>query len=405
MATKQTQNKLPDDFGSQFKSKEEFLSYFNDMYKKGIEQLLKSELQDHLGYEPNAKQGYNSGNNRNGYYSKTVKSENLGDMVLNIPRDRNGTFEPKLIPKGQTMTEHLEHCILSLYSKGMTTSDISDQIKEMYGVDVSDMTISNITNSVLEHFTAWQNRPLEDLYFTVWMDGIVFKVREDNKYINKCIHVVLGLKQDGKKEVLGLWISQTESASFWLSVLTDLKARGVKDILIACTDNLTGFTQAINSIFPQTITQLCMVHHIRNCCKYVVWKDIKAFCADMRKIYTATNESDAKEQFKIFEDKWGSKYKHAMLSWQNNWQNLMAFMNFPHEIRTLIYTTNKIENLNRNIRKYTKTKVQFPTDKAVIKAAYLAIMNVSKKWNQQTRNWGLILQQFLIIFENRIALS
>lgn len=398
-----TKNVIED--GKKFSNKEEFLDYFNTLYKQGIEQLLKAELQDHLGYEPNAKEGYHTGNSRNGYFEKTVKSDKLGDMVLNIPRDRNGSYEPKLIPKGQTMSEHIEHCIISLYSKGMTTSDISAQIEEMYGISVSKTTISNITNSILQDIEQWQNRPLEDVYLTVWMDGIVFKVKEDNKIINKCIHIVLGLKNDGYKEVLGLWINNNESSTFWLSVLTDLKARGVKDILIACTDNLTGFTQAISSIFPQTITQLCIVHQIRNACKYVVWKDMKEFCKDQKLIYTAVNEKQAAQYLKDLENKWGKKYKSAVQSWQNNWTNLIAFMSFPPEIRTIIYTTNTIENLNRNIRKYTKTKVQFPSEKALIKAAYLAVLNVQQKWNMKPRNWGLILQQFIIIFEDRTGLK
>ncbi|MFM2192605.1 MAG: hypothetical protein RLZZ118_1562 [Bacteroidota bacterium] len=402
---KKTNKNSANVLGQNFTSKEEFLDYFNSMYRQGIEQLLKAELKDHLGYEPHAKEGYNSGNSRNGSFEKTVKSENLGDMVLNIPRDRNGTYEPKLIPKGQTMTEHLEQCILSLYSKGMTTSDISDQIHEMYGVSVSQTTISNITNTILKDIESWHNRPLEDVYLTGWMDGIVFKVKEDNKFINKCIHIVLGLRNDGYKEVLGLWINTNESSTFWLGVLTDLKARGVKDILIACTDNLTGFTQAINSIFPETITQLCVVHQIRNACKYVVWKDIKEFCKDQRLIYTAANEKQAQVALNNLEAKWNKKYKHAIQSWKNNWTNLMAFMNFPPEIRTIIYTTNTIENLNRNIRKYTKTKVQFPTENALLKAAYLAVQNVEKKWNHKPRNWGLLIQQFMIIFDNRTGLK
>jgi len=389
------------EFLEQFKTKEEFLGFFNSLYKQGVEQLLKAELQDHLGYEKHSKEGYHSGNSRNGSYNRKLHSETVGDIVLKMPRDRNSTFEPKLVTKGQLMSEHLEQCIISLYSKGMTTADIASQLQEMYGVEVSSTTISNITNSITADIEQWQNRGLENVYFTVWLDGIVFKIKKDNKYINQCIHIVIGLKNDGIKEVLGLWINENESASFWLSVLTDLKARGVEDILIACTDNLTGFTQAIKSVYPNTITQLCLVHHIRNCCKFVVWKDRKEFCADMKKIYQATNLTAAEIALKQLDEKWSSKYKYAIQSWYSNWENLISFLDFPLEIRKLIYTTNTIENLNRNIRKMTKNSIQFPNEKAAIKAAYLAICNTEKKWNQKIQNWGLILQQFIIKFEHR----
>jgi transposase-like protein len=326
-------------------------------------------------------------------------------MVLNIPRDRNGEFEPKLIPKGQRMSDKLEEAITGMYSRGMTTSDICEQVKEIYGVDVSETTISNVTNRIIEHVKEWQNRPLEPIYFTVWMDGIMLKVKQNGKYINKCIFIVIGLKNDGLKEVLGMWIADNESASFWLSVLTDLKARGVEDILIACTDNLTGFTQAIKGVFPNTVTQLCIVHQIRNSCKYVVWKDRKNFCADLKNIYAANNLEVAEKALLDLDAKWGAKYKYAIQSWQNNWENLTQYFNYPLELRKIIYTTNTIENLNRGIRKYTKTKVQFIDDNAVQKAVYLAIMNIEKKWNMAIQNWGIILHQFLTIFEGRCKLN
>ena len=398
-------NTIPKDFFKQFKNKEEFHSFFNDLFKQGVEEMLKAELDAHLGYEKHSKEGYGTGNSRNGSFSKTIKTDNLGDMVLNIPRDRNGEFEPQLIPKGQRMSDKLEEAITGMYSRGMTTSDICEQIKEIYGVDVSEGTISNVTNRIIEHVKTWQNRPLESVYFTVWMDGIMLKVRQNGKYINKCIFIVIGLKNNGLKEVLGMWISENESASFWLSVLTDLKARGVEDILIACTDNLKGFTQAINGAFPQTVTQLCIVHQIRNSCKFVVWKDRKDFCADLREIYTSTNAEMAEKALFAMDLKWGTKYKYAIQSWRENWENLTSFYDFPIEIRKLIYTTNTIENLNRGIRKYTKTKVQFTDDNSVQKAVYLAIMNIEKSWSQPIGNWGLIMHQFLTIFENRCKLT
>jgi putative transposase len=396
---------IPKDFFKQFKNKEEFHSFFNDLFKQGVEEMLKAELDAHLGYEKHSKEGYGSGNSRNGSYPKKIKTDNLGDMVLNIPRDRNGEFEPQLIPKGQRMSDKLEEAITGMYSRGMTTSDISEQVKEIYGIDVSEGTISNVTNRIIEHVKEWQNRPLEQVYFTVWMDGIVLKVRQNGKYVNKCVFIVIGLKNDGLKEVLGMWIADNESAAFWLTVLTDLKARGVEDILIACTDNLTGFTGAIKGVFPNAVTQLCIVHQIRNSCKFVVWKDRKEFCADLKNIYAATNAEFAEKALFAMDLKWGSKYKYAIQSWQNNWDNLTQYFNYPLEIRKLIYTTNTIENLNRGIRKYTKTKVQFTDDNAVLKAVYLSIRNIEEKWNMPIQNWGIILHQFLTIFENRCKLN
>ena len=398
------QPQLPKDFFKQFKNKEEFHSFFNAMFKQGVEEMLKAELDEHLGYEKHSPEGRGTGNSRNGTYKKKVKTDSLGDMVLNIPRDRNSEFEPQLIPKGQRMSDKLEEAIIGMYSRGMTTADISEQVKEVYGVDVSEGTVSNVTNRIIEHLKGWQNRPLESVYFTVWMDGIVLKVRQNGKYINKCIYLVIGLKNDGLKEVLGMWMAETESASFWMSVLTDLKARGVEDILIACTDNLKGFTDAIKGVFPNTVTQLCIVHQIRNSCKYVVWKDRKAFCADLKEVYGAPNKEAAELALMGFAEKWESKYRHAIQSWQNNWDNLTSYFDFPLEIRKIIYTTNTIENLNRGIRKYTKTKVQFTDDAAAQKAVYLAIMNIEKKWSMPLQNWGFILHQFLTIFENRCQL-
>jgi putative transposase len=395
---------LPKDFFKQFKTKEEFHAFFNDLFKQGVEEMLQAELDAHLGYEKYAKAGHHTGNSRNGTYAKTVKTASLGDLVLNMPRDRNSEFAPQLVPKGQRMSDKLEEAIIGMYSRGMTTSDISEQVQQIYGVEVSEGTISNVTARITEHVKEWQNRSLESLYYVVWMDGIILKIKQDGRYQNKCIYLVIGLKQDGLKEVLGMWLSESESAAFWLSVLTDLKARGVEDILIACTDNLKGFTEAIEGVFPQTITQLCVVHQIRNSCKYVVWKDRKEFCRDLRGVYAAPTRQGAEEALVGFELKWGKKYKHAIGSWQHNWAHLSAFFDYPLEIRRIIYTTNTIENLNRGIRKYIKTKVQFPDDHAAEKAVYLAIMNIEKKWSQPLRNWGLILHQFVTIFDNRCKL-
>lgn len=399
--TNQGKPTLPKDFFKQFKSKEEFHSFFNDLFKQGVEEMLQAELDEYLGYEKYAREGQNSGNSRNGTYPKTVKTESLGDLVLNIPRDRNSEYLPQLIPKGQRMSDKLEEAIIGMYSRGMTTSDIRAQVKQVYGVEVCEGTVSNVTARITEHVKEWQSRPLEPVYYVVWMDGIMLKIKHSGKYVTKCIYLVIGLKPDGIKEVLGMWVAESESAAFWLGVLTDLKARGVEDILIAATDNLKGFTEAIEGVFPQAVTQLCVVHQIRSSCKYVVWKDRKPFCADLKEVYAAPTRAAAESALLGLELKWGTRYRHAVQSWQANWQHLTAYFDYPLEIRRIIYTTNTIENLNRGIRKYTKTKVQFPDDPSAEKAVYLAIQNIEKKWNKPIQNWGLILGQFVTLFEDR----
>lgn len=392
------------DFFKQFKDKENFQEYFNSLFKHGIEAMLQAELEEHLGYSKHATEGYNSGNSRNGSFPKTITTENVGDVLLNIPRDRNGEFQPQIIPKGETISSKIQEAILGMYSRGMTTSDVRKQVEEIYGLQISETTVSNITERVMESVKEWQQRTLEPVFFAVWMDGIAVKIREDKKVINKCVYIVIGLKQDGKKEVLGFWIEKTESAAFWMSVLTDLKARGVEDILIACTDNLKGFTQAISAVFPEAVTQLCVVHQIRNSCKFVTWKDRKEFCKDLKIVYTAINAEIALEEFEKFKIKWQGKYKYAITSWEQNWDNLTNYFEYPLELRTIIYTTNTIENLNRGIRKYTKTKTQFPNENAASKSIYLSIQNIEEAWSKPIYHWGLILNQFLIIFENRCRL-
>ena len=295
-----TSEQFPKGFFKQFKSKESFQNYFNSLFKQGIEEMLQFELDEHLGYSKHAKEGYKTGNSRNGSFPKTITTENVVEIVLNIPRDRNGAFEPHIIPKGETFSSKIEDAIIGMYSRGMTTSDVRNQVLEIYGLDISETTVSNITESIMISAKKWQQRTLEPVYFVAWMDGIVLKIRTDSKVINKCIYIVIGLKPDGRKEVLGFWIEKTESAAFWISVLTDLKARGVEDILIACTDNLKGFTQAINAVFPETVTQLCIVHQIRNSCKFVVYKDRKVFCEDLKKVYTASNKEITPKKHDIF---------------------------------------------------------------------------------------------------------
>lgn len=392
---------LSEDFLKQFKTGDELMSFVKELHKRGVEAMLEGELDSHLGYEKNSRR--KESNARNGYGKKKIKTT-LGETEIAVPRDRDGSFNPMIVPKRKNMIDGLENIIISFYAKGMSNSDIEEQIHEMYDIDVSTTTISRITDRITNDIVAWQNRPLEPVYLIVWMDGIVFKVREGSKVINKTIYIAIGLRRDGKKEVLGLWLGKNESASFWMSVLTDMKARGVEDILITATDNLNGFTDTIKNVFPASKTQICVIHQIRNASKYVVWKDKKEFAKDQKDIYTAPTKQAAEAALKDFDKKWSQKYKYAVQSWQNNWDELTVFFEFPIEIRKIIYTTNLIENLNGKIRKYTKNKLSFPTDEAVIKSVFLAVREATKKWTMPIRNWGVILNQFLTIFEERVRI-
>ena len=395
--------RIPEEALKKIRTREEFESYFQELYKQGIESLLKAEIDEHLGYPKHDPSGKNSGNNRNGFSKKTLKT-NLGEVPLDIPRDRNATFDPIVVPKHDRMSSKIEHAIITMYSRGMTTRDIEATIKDIYGVEVSEGSISNITSTILEDIKEWQQRPLDPVYFIVWMDGIIFKIRQNGKVQNKTIYLMIGLKQTGRKEVLGMWISESESASFWLNVLTDIKARGVKDILIASTDHLAGIKQAIKSAFPNTITQLCVVHQIRNSCKYVVWKDRKQFIADLKLVYGAINRDMAYEALNDFAQRWQHKYAYAVKSWRDNWDELTAYFDYPHEIRRIMYTTNAIESLNSSIRKYTKTKTVFPDDQSALKAVYLAVANIEKKWTFPVRDWGSVINQLIIKFDDRCGI-
>lgn len=394
---------LSKEFLSQFKTEEDVSQFLKDLHSQVLEQMLQGEMDAHLGYDKHSSDGYNSGNSRNGSFSKKIQSEH-GEHIIEVPRDRKGEFDPIVVPKHQSRGLSIERLVISLYAKGMSVSDIEDELRDIYKINLSTSSISIITNKVTQAASEWQNRPLERLYMVVWMDGIVFKVRESGKVINKTVYLCVGLNNRGYKEVLGMWIGKAESSSFWMSVLTDLKARGVEDILITVTDNLNGFTETIRAVFPQSTTQICVVHQIRNSCRYVVWKDLKEFTSDMKEIYTSVNRDQAAIALEHFEQKWGSKYRHAVQSWHRNWNDLTAFFDFPVEIRTIIYTTNLIENLNGKIRKYTKTKLSFPTDDALRKSVWLAIGEIEKKWTMPIRNWGIVMNQFLVIFENRIEL-
>lgn len=392
---------LNDDFLKQFKSTEELSGFLKEIQKRGLEKMLEAELDSHLDYDKH--QRTSNPNSRNGYSKKNVRTS-FGESVINVPRDREASFNPMIVPKRKNIVEGIENIIVSFYAKGMSNSDIKEQIREMYDINVSTSTISRITEKVTDDIVAWQNRPLDPLYMIVWMDGIVFKVREDSRVINKTVYLAVGVRKDGKREVLGLWLGKNESASFWMGVLTDLKARGVEDILITATDNLKGFTDAITTVFPQSKTQICVVHQIRNCCRFVSWKDRKSFTADMKHIYNAPNEQAAKQALDDFAQKWNDKYGYAVKSWYDNWAELTVFFEFPAEIRRIIYTTNLIENLNGKIRKYTKNKLSFPTDEAVMKSVYLALREATKKWSKTIQNWGVILNQFAMIFEDRVKL-
>lgn len=381
------------------KSLNDFESVMSTLYKQGIQHLLESEMSHFLGYEKHIKRANRSDNNyRNGTFSKNLKTSE-GNIQIEVPRDRNGEFHPTVVPKGQSTTHKIEKVITGLYARGMTTSDITEQIKEIYGLDVSKSFISDITTKMTGHIESWQNRPLESMYCLLWMDCIVIKVRQDHKIIKKSIYIVIGLKDTGHKEVLGLWIQQSESASFWLNVLNDLKARGVEKVLIACTDNLTGFVDAIEATFPDTVCQLCVVHQIRNSIKYVPWKDRKAFLKDLKLVYGAINLQQAQSAFEEFKNAWGKKYAYAIRSWENNWQYLTNFYDFPQELRKIMYTTNTIEGVNRAIRKYTKTKSIYPHDAAAIKSVFLAVEQLQSKWSMPIRNWNLVLNQLMIKFE------
>jgi putative transposase len=369
-----------------------------------VEQILEAEMEEHLGYEKNSVLGNNSGNSRNGYARKTVTSE-YGESEIAVPRDRKGSFEPQIIGKRQTRTEEIEDKVLAMYAKGMTTRDIEDSVREIYGAEVSASLISRITDKVLPEVNEWQNRPLEDIYPVVFFDGIIFKARKDSKIINKCVYSVLGIDMEGRKDILGFWLSENESASFWASVCSELKNRGVRDIFIACHDNLKGIGNAINATFPNCGQQLCIVHQIRSSTKFVPYKDRKAVCADLKKIYGAVNLDDAEYAKEGFREKWNAKYPSILRSWDDNWADLVTFFEYSSEIRKLIYTTNAVEGFHRMLRKFTKTKTIFPTDDSIRKAVFLSVREISKKWTMPLRDWGLIYSQLMIFFEQRLKIA
>lgn len=384
------------------KSTSDIHEKLKQLFAGTVERILEAEMEEHLGYEKHNVQGNNSGNSRNGYNTKTITSD-YGEAEIQVPRDRNGSFDPQIIEKRQTRTDEIENKVMAMYSKGMTQRDIEDSLHDIYGAEISQSLISRITDKILPEVNEWQNRPLEEIYPIVFFDGIIFKVRKDNKIINKCIYTVLAIDMDGNKDILGIWISENESASFWAAVCNDLKSRGIKDILIACHDNLVGISGAINSIYPNTKQQLCVVHQIRNSTKFVPYKDRKAVCEDLRKIYGAVNLDDAEYMKEEFGEKWNNKYPSIMRSWNENWSDLTTYFEYPQEIRRLIYTTNAVEGFHRMLRKYTKTKTIFPTDDAVRKSVYLSVKEITKKWTQSIRDWGMAYSQIVIFFDSRLS--
>ena len=370
--------------------------------KLTVEAALKGEMNHHLGYEKSASIGRHSGNSRNGSSSKTLKG-NHGEIELNTPRDRNGTFEPQLVKKGQTRITGMDDQILCLYAKGMSTRDIVATFEEMYGAEISAGLVSQVTNSVIEKVIEWQNRPLDPVYPIVYMDCIVLKIRQDKQVINKAIYLVLGINLEGKKELLGMWISQNEGAKFWLSVLTELKNRGVKHLLITCVDGLKGFPEAISATFPEAKIQLCIVHMIRHSLKFVPWKDYKVITRDLKLIYQSNTEGEAKLELERFAEKWDEKYPQISKSWNAHWHNLTTIFSYPRDIRKVIYTTNAIESLNSVIRKSVKNRKVFPSDDAALKVIYLAVESASKKWTMPIRSWKPALNRFMIEFEEELT--
>ena len=386
-----------------YKSPEDLLGQgglLKELTKALVEKALDGELTHHLGYSKHS--ASKSDNARNGKSKKGLLTDH-GKMEIVSPRDRNGSFEPELVKKRQTRFDGFDDKILSMYSRGMTVREIQGHLEDIYAVEVSPDLISSVTDSVLEEVRAWQNRPLDAVYPIVFMDALRVKIRDNGHVINKAVYMALGVNLDGHKEVLGLWVAKEEGAKFWLKVVTELKNRGLKDMFIACVDGLKGFPEAIESVYPETQVQLCVVHMVRNSLRFVPWKDKKAVVADLKTIYTATNAEEARENLKAFRSKWNEKYPTIADSWERNWEGLIPFLSYPDYIRKAIYTTNAIESLNRSLRKVTKNRGSFPSDESALKLLYLALRNISKKWTMPIRLWKQALNQFVILFPGRLG--
>lgn len=370
--------------------------------KDVLQEALEEEMTNELGYSRYDWKNKNTSNSRNGHSKKTVKSQ-FGEIPLDIPRDTNSEFEPVIVKKHErTISNSLENMIVSLFAQGMSNRDIEQHMRKIYGIDVSPEMVTRITDKILPIAKEWQNRPLEPMYPIIYLDGIVFNVNQDGQIAKKTAYTVFAITIEGKKEILGIWIGEAESSKFWMNVLSDLKNRGVKDILISSVDGLSGFEIAIKAVFPKIEIQRCIVHQVRNSTRFVNYKDRKEFCDDMKAIYTAPNEEAGLAALDEFEEKWDSKYSYAIKSWRSNWQGLCTFFKYPPEIRRMIYTTNPIENFNRKIRKVTKTKSSFPTDDSLFKILYLIIMDAAEKWTMPIQNWGMILNQLRVYFDERV---
>lgn len=372
-----------------------------DMFGKTLEKMLEAELENELGYSKYNYKDKKTNNSRNGYTKKKVRSD-LGEMDLTVPRDRNSNFEPVVVKKHQNDVSSIEDQIISMYAKGMTVRDIQEHLNNIYGIEASPTLISNITDKLIPVIRQWQNRPLADIYTVVFLDAIHYKVRFDGHIVNKAAYMVIGIDLEGQKDVLGIWIGENESAKFWLNVLNELKNRGLKDILILSVDNLSGISEAITASFPDTQVQKCVVHQIRNSTRFVSYKDLKKFTADLKPIYKAVSEEEGLNALDSFEQTWGKKYPLAIKSWRNNWAEISTFFRYPEEIRKIIYTTNIIESYHRQLRKVTKSKSVFPSDEALLKMLYLATMDVTRKWTIRVKGWALILSQFAVYFEDRL---
>ena len=383
-------------------SMDDIQELFKDTIAEFMENGLEAELDDQLGYSRYDYKNKDTDNSRNGYSSKTLRTS-FGDVEVSVPRDRKSEFDPKVLRKNQTsISQDIEEKILSMYAKGMTTGDIEAHIQDIYGVDVSDTTVSRITDKILPVAKEWQQRPLESIYAVVFLDAIHYHVRSEGQIVKTAVYIAIGIDLDGHKDVLGMWVGENESAKFWATVLNSLKNRGVEDIFIACTDNLTGFSAAIEAVYPKTEIQNCIIHQLRNSSKYVSYKDLKALMADLKAVYAAVDEPAALDALDTFAEHWDKKYPKISQSWRDNWANLSTYFKFPQALRRLIYTNNTIEGFNRQLRKVTKSKSVFPTDDSLFKMLYLAMIDITKKWTGRKQDWSMIHAQLAIYFEDRM---
>ena len=407
MRTKALDPKVIDEVIKNCHSKEDIFGengLIKSFVKAVLERMLHGEMTTHLGYDKYDSAGKNSGNSRNGFGKKTIKGE-YGEVDIEVPRDRQGDFEPEIVQKNQRRFDGFDDKIISLYARGMTTRDIQAQLQDLYGVEVSPTMISNVTEAVMDEVKAWQSRSLNAVYPIVYLDAIVVKIKENNRVINKAIYLALGVNLDGQKELLGMWVSPNEGSKFWLSVLTEIKNRGVQDIFIACVDGLTGFPDAIEAVFPMTTVQLCIVHMIRTSLRYVSYKDRKAVVQDLKSIYQALTAEEAESALESFSQKWDEQYPSISKTWGDRWVNVIPFFAYPAEIRKVIYTTNAIESLNMTLRKVTKNKRFFPSDESAFKQLYLSLQQIMKKWTMPVRNWSEAMNRFNIEFSDRMPVN